>query len=285
MKGPAAEAFDPPRQAFGLYEILLACDAGLDAVRIDHDAAARPVLDDARRRELAALLREREAEGRPLVRDAAGALPPLHRYLGFRVEPSGRIVIRAGRTDYGEYLLTNVRHPEWRWTLGPAAMSDPVGFSAVVLGSEGKVPLGVRAGGLEDAGLVGVVPSGHPHPPGTIEEALAEELLAEAGVGLAETTRRRFAGLVRTLGSRKTELCLLLDAAVPCAEIPDRPRRDAWEFREIVPLAWDPGPVAAWLRGSAARMAPPGHGALLLAGRAAFGADWFETVLEGRPAP
>jgi hypothetical protein len=77
----------------------------------------------------------------------------------------------------------------------------------------------------------------------------------------------------------KPEVTFVLESTVSFVEMLGRPRSEAWEFDSIRALRWDPVEAAAWLQFYLRSAEPPGHAAVLLAGRAAFGTEWWEATL------
>lgn len=263
----------------GRYRILASGAWDPNEVRLTHDPHRVISLSREQERELQELIREREMTGLPLLREEAGRLPRLYRLCGYQTDASGALCLETGETDYAEYLLTNRRHPEWRDEIGPSALSDLIGFSTVVVTADGMVPVGMRSKKVPGAGKLHVIPSGHAGPPLQVADWLEEELSAETGIRLSETARRLCTGLVIASGTSKPEITFSLESAVSFEEMLDRPRVEAWEFDSVRALRWAPVEAAAWLQVYLRSAEPPGHAAILLAGRAAFGDAWWEKTV------
>lgn len=270
----------------GLYRLVLAADVPLDAVAVRHQAARRAdFTGDLERRRLELIARYSQ-EGRPLIVDEHGLLPPLYRLDDITSSTKGALALTTSATDYAEYLLTNVEHPEWRQTREENVMSDALGISAVLRTRDHFIVVGVRSRRThEAAGSVHVLPSGHPHPPQSIAEAFHAELSEEVGLDPNHLVDARVTGVVRALPSGKPELTARLVAEVDAAEISRRSSRaqERWEYEELRFVRWEPQEITTWLCDQVASCTPPGHAAVALAGRVDFGAAWFARLLEQLP--
>lgn len=256
------------------------------ALSSTYDPGAVAELGPAQRAELERMLARRAAAGEVLIRRPDGALPDLYRLLSF--EASAReLRFRLGRTDYAEYLLTNVEHPEWRRELGPQAMSDALAASLVLVTADGRVPWGRRSRRILDARACAyhVLPSGHPEPPGSLVAGLLDEAREETGVEPGELFDLCCTGLLRSSASGKPELTFRARTSVTFDAMLARERAGAWEFDELYTLPWRAADVARWLVLHRDDAVPPGHAALLMAGRAAFGAAWAAEVLRALARP
>lgn len=266
----------------GRYRVVLPVDVPFEWVSVHHRATRRGFpsdLEEGRRELIARYTRE----GRPLIADAEGVLPPLYRLEGIAVSASGALSLTTSATDYAEYLLTNVEHPEWRTTRGEEVMSDALGISAVLRTRDNVIVVGLRSRRIhEAAGALHVIPSGHPHPPQSIAEAFNAELHEEIGLSPKDIVDARVTGVVRARPTGKPELTARLVAAVDAREVVRRSStaRDRWEFEELRLVEWDPVKVAAWLRDHIDSCTPPGHAAVALAGRVDFGTTWYASLID-----
>jgi hypothetical protein len=133
-----------------------------DAIAHMNTAGARLHLSPEARRELRALVEEYKKTGRSLKVDATGALPLLYRLVSWKTGVPGQISIATGVTDYAEYLLTNIRHPDWR--AAGLRLADPIGVCAATLTRDRELILGLRSTAVLDRpNTWHVVPGGHPN--------------------------------------------------------------------------------------------------------------------------
>ena len=267
----------------GRYRLVLAVDVPLDRVAVRHHTGRRAAftgdLERARRHLIARYARE----GRPLIADARGVLPELYRLEGIAESAGGGLALTTSATDYAEYLLTNVEHPEWRQERGDHVMSDALGISAVLRARDDVIVVGVRSRRThEAAGAIHVLPSGHPHPPQSITEAFHSELGDEVGLDPHDLVESRVTGILRAEPSGKPELTARLVTGVDAAEIVRRRSRarERWEFEELRFVEWSPREVTTWLCDNLDSCTPPGHAAVALAGRVDFGSAWFGRLLD-----
>lgn len=258
------------------YLIVAELDLPLDAVSLRHrpnwsdgwtdalDAARQNVVD-----------RER-ARGHALLCEPDGSLPPLYRYEGHRFDGT-RLVLDTCTTDYAAHLLTNVENPGWREDHGAAVMADALGVSGLVVTADNRIVVGRRSARTHEAvGAFHVAPSGHPHPPQTIPEAFAAELLEELGVRDSEVRRGRLTGLIRAVPTGKPELTARLDLRIDAEEVIERSTTavEGWEFENLELVEWRSTTVAEWLTDNGTRLVAPGHAAITLAAHAAFGPEF-----------
>ena len=245
----------------------------------DDDPSARASFDQQDREGIADTVARRRAAGQVVLRDGHGNLPPLYRLNRFGATPHG-LRLRLGRTDYGEYLYTNVERPERRRVLGDASMSDALAVCATLVTGDRRVLFGARSPRIADGPRAGagghvpryhVLPSGHPEPPHGLFEGLLKELEEETAVTPAELTASHLTGLIRALPSGKPELTFLLETELTFEEIRARSPADAWEFTSLESFPWTARDAEAWLRDHREDAVSPGHAAVLLAAEAIFG--------------
>lgn len=269
----------------GKLVVVLRCDVGPRDVACAFDASARAELaelDEAKRE----LVEERARTGRAFFTDEHGELLPLHRLLDATLDDQGRLALRTGRTDYAEFVLTNVARPERRGERGDASMSDALGVCAALVTRDERVLLGRRAAELDDRpGALHVVPAGHPHPPDDPWTGLVAELDEELAIAPDEIVSARCTGVLRALPTGKPELVYALRVGLDAAEILARPRADAWEHVAIEARAWTAHDVRALLVDERDALTSPAFGCLLLAGARDFGERWMRDVVSASEAP
>lgn len=271
---------NPEESPFG-YRVLAVWSGPLEAVSFRHTDRRRPAWSDDLARRCRRLALRYEQEGRPLLTLEDGSLPPLYRLEEVVTVSPTELVLATSVTDYADFLLTNMDHPEWREEHGDALMADPIGVSAVLRTADGAVIYGRRSGRTHDSpGAYHVLPSGHPHPPETVAEAIGNELVGEVGIELADVVEASVTGVVRSAGTGKPEITMVLSTGLTSDDLWAR-RADAverWEFAEVLTLLWEPDSVTGWLRDHTGTCVPPGLAAVALAGRVDFGDAWFEAL-------
>ena len=105
---------------------------------------------------------------------------------------------------------------------------------------------------------------------------LCEELAVESSEVDGEVA---VSGLIVGKWNYKPELTFLLRLRATSEDILARSAPDNWEYERLVPVAWEAATVRQWLLRGEAEWVPPGHAALLLAGRVDFGEEWMAGVL------
>ena len=262
------------------YEILLMGSCSLDSLESKYDSSDVPILSREQMEELQRIVRCRLATGQRIDLLPDGQTPPLYRLRNYLVTPDKGLFLDLGRTTFGEYLLTNVQHPEWRQMYGDVVMSDALAISAAVVTSDRFIFWGRRSRATADGRSdYHILPSGHPQPPESIVDSLYQELVAETGITRNEVMCAICTGLIRTLWNGKPELTFHLESSVPFKNALERPRSESWEFDQISGIAWAPEKVSEWLQEYVQVVAPPGHAAVLLAGKNAFGDDWYRSTV------
>lgn len=260
------------------FEVLTVTRVPLPAVALEHRATRRPGWDDDLEGRRIELVDRHIALGRPLLTLPDGSLPPLYRLDS--LETTGhRLILHTSPTDYAEHLLTNVDHPQWRAERGDDVMADAIGVSGVLRTADGFVLVGRRSGRTHEApGAFHVIPSGHPHPPQTVAEAIGAELHEELGLHPDRLDEAHVTGVIRALPSGKPEVTTMLTTSLTATEVRAawEEADERWEFDELVGIPWAPGAVAEWMTDHARSCVAPGLAALALAGRIDFGPDWFD---------
>ena len=160
-------------------------------------------------------------------------------------------------------------------------MSNALAVSAVTVTVDGHVVTHLRSEAVGNyVNMRHVVPSGHPHPPQTLTEAIGAELEDELGAQVPEVLGQMIAtGLIVNKENGKPELTFLLHLDSSYQQILSRSPVDSWEYRRLESLEWTPQSVEAWLCRYRKDSVPPGHAALLLAGRAEFGETWMRQTI------
>ncbi len=274
--GRMPESYDShPVARLSRYSLLAATDVPSSRLHVDYDPSSRPELTPSQRAAMDVYWEALKREGRTL-KDG----PPLYRFLGFRQKPGG-FRISLGQTTYKEYLGSNVAHPEWRKAPGPQCMSDAIAVTGVAVTLDGRLPLQKRSALVaEFAGAYAATPSGHPHPPASLPEALMLELEEELGVKAKEVAGEpRFTGLVLETRRHKAEAAFIFHVGLTWEEAMRRTPVDAWEWDALEPLEWAPEPCARFLIAHMDDTVPQSHGTLLLGGRADFGEAWFRDTV------
>lgn len=191
---------------------------------------------------------------------------PLYRFRSLAKDPYG-IVFHLGHTDFGEYLLTDISHPEQK-----GQMASPISISAVTETADHTLLLGCRSPAVIGAqGMIQMLPGGYIHPPdilrGTVEKELHEELAVTSGeiAGIVVT------GFAQIRPSEKPEILLHVLLDIPLSEILGRQGADRWEFTRIFSIHATRDAVTGLFTESGSRLAPASHAALAAYAFHAFG--------------
>jgi hypothetical protein len=261
------------------YRVLVEGMYSLDQLKLEYDEHNSLNLSKEQQEEVERVVSTYIAQGKQIDHDSNSRRPPLYRLISYSVDGQ-KLVLRLGKTEFGEYLATNVEHPEWRMIYGNESMSDALAFSVATVTDDNLLLWGKRSGIPADAaGAYHVLPSGHPHPPGSIGLWLYQELEAEAGLQVDEISDLICTGLVLSLWNTKPELTFFLRASVTFAELLERKRTEGWEFAEVYGLPFTNSTVGVWLTDYKDLLVPSGHAAVLLAGRINFGDIWLNEVI------
>ncbi len=186
---------------------------------------------------------------------------PLYRFRSLSEDPGG-IIFDLGYTDFGEYLLTDISHPEWNAADG-VQMSHPLSISAVTETSDHSLLMGYRSAAVvSQAGKIQTLPGGYIHPPDLIMETVENELWEELAVTASETARVSVTGLARILPSEKPEILLHIRLNIPLSEIFCRSGMDRWEFSRLFTIPASRDSVTDFFASSGSAMAPASHAAL-----------------------
>ncbi len=207
----------------------------------------------------------------------------LVRLVEARVAP-GRLHLELGPTCYRDFLGTNLHHAATVSRTGVEHLANPLGISSTVITRDGFLVFGRRSGRV-------AFHAGHLHTFGGLLEAsdrdadgrfdvfgaAVRELTEELGVRKDEIVEIIIAGLVRdrsilqpemlfeaTLNLNREELRARFDPTLPDQE------HTGLEFVHDEPEA-----IVPFVRRSAP-VAPVAAAAMLLHGRHAWGADWYE---------
>lgn len=206
---------------------------------------------------------------------------PLYRLRSIQGE-GDKLILDLGRTGYKEYQCTNVRKPSWATENPENKMSNPLAISVVAKTPDPAIFINQRSASVgEYPNRLHVTPAGHIHPPQSIEEAIMAELDEELAITYRKIISEiRIIGLVINRDYNKPELIAELRVTPSAEEVLARSARDAWEYRTLQKLDWQENVIRDALTKDNLQWVPPGHAALLLAGRLDFGEGWMHSVLD-----
>ena len=227
---------------------------------------------------------EREYIEREWVRVSRGSSwifdLPLYRLLSATGDASC-LVLWAGKTSYKEYLCTNVAKPYWAIDNPDLKMANPLAISIVAVTADSRIIVQRRSELVAKyPGRLHITPSGHIHPPHSLEEAVYDELFGEIAVRPDEVAGEMVAtGLIVNKEDTKPELTARIHLTISFDEILARSAHEGWEYREIIPYAWEGNTVGGLLTDRNDELVPPGHAAILLAGAVDFGERWLDRVI------
>ncbi|HEY8478069.1 MAG TPA: NUDIX hydrolase [Chloroflexota bacterium] len=208
----------------------------------------------------------RRAVRRARRRDAVLFNGPLCRLVQWEAHPWD-LALHLERTDYRTFVVTNLRRSRGRESLVDVA-ADPLGVSAVVTTSDGKLLLGVRSHRVAEyrgwIDLVGgnVDPAAHlvdgvPDP----VRAVLQEVQEELGVRAEDVERVVCLGLARNTRTGKPEL-IFATALAASSEL-FLQTGPTPEHRQMVALPADSEAVRDFLR-RARRVTPSAQAGLTL---------------------
>ncbi len=185
---------------------------------------------------------------------------PLYRFRSLSSD-SGGLVLHAGRTDFGEYLLRDIAHPGRSAAGFP--MAHPLSVSAVTETSDHFLLAGDRSPSVVSAnGRIQTLPGGFLHPPDQVAGTVEKELFEELAVSPGEVISVDVMGLARVNPSKKPEILVHVRLDAEAADILGRRGEDAWEVRRIFTVPAEAGPVRDLLRTSGSSLALASHAAL-----------------------
>jgi 8-oxo-dGTP pyrophosphatase MutT (NUDIX family) len=192
--------------------------------------------------------------------------------------------LELGATCYRDFLGTNLHHAATVWRTGEQHLANPLGISSTVITSDGFLVFGRRSGRV-------AFHAGHLHTFGGLLEAsdrnseghfdvfgaAIRELTEELGIHKNEIVEIIVAGLVRDRSILQPEL--LFEATLPLSrgELTARfdPTLPDQEHTGLEFVHDEPEAIVPFVRGSTL-VAPVAAAAMLLHGRHAWGADWYE---------
>lgn len=257
----------------GRYVVVAALDVPLASVRHVYVAGVPP--PEGALRQARAHARRRAAEARARGHPLRLEDRPVARVVGVE-HGVGGLALTLAATSYFHVVATPVYRGAWLAWWGPGALANGLAVSVVTRTSDGLLVLEQRSDAVaEGAGSYHVKPSGHVHPPQGPAEACFAELEEELAVARHETAAARCLGLVYNPGHAKFDLALALEARLSWEEVRVRRAAEGWEAQRLVPLEEGPQALAAWLARHRQQAVAPGHGALLLYGKAAYGDGWY----------
>jgi len=209
-----------------------------------------------------------EAARRPGVHLFDG---PMCRLESFRAEGS-HLTLQLSPTSYKPFLGTNLSHPELADRFGPVILGNPVGVSSLLQTSDDVLLLGRR----NDS--VAYYP-GRIHPfAGSLEPqdadvfaAVRRELEEELSLADGDLSHMTCAGIAEDARIRQPELIFRVRTSRSRAQIESS--LDETEHSAIFALPATRTALEAAL--AEPLLTPIATAALLLWGRAQFGADWF----------
>ena len=263
------------------YEVLCASDVQIRELRIHHSSRTRDAWTAEFEQLRLACIEKQKAQGKPLKIDQrTGKLPKLYRLDHWRFESKDFLDIWTSETDYAEYLVSNT--DKWR-EFAMEARSDPIGISVVVKTQDNKSLVGRRSGRVHDRpNSMHVIPAGHVHPPESFEKGLLQELYEELDVSTVASNMIRVTGLLRSLTNGKPELTFRIELTEHTAlQLIESQANacDSWEFEEVWSVDWTSETLSRYLIEQQEFLVPPGHAALLLAGRIDFGHQWYNNMI------
>jgi 8-oxo-dGTP pyrophosphatase MutT (NUDIX family) len=212
----------------------------------------------------------REQSARPGVLLFDGAMCRLE---SFEATPQ-KLELLVSDTSYRRFLGTNMHHPELAERFGPEFLANPLGASCIIQSRDGFLLMGRRnesvayypsrvhpfAGCLEPADSDDVFQ--------TVRRELREEL------ALDDPGELTCYGLAEDRALRQPEL--IFRARVPCDHARIATGLDPDEHGALWSIPSQRDAVESALRDPI--LTPAGVAALLLWGRATFGADWFDAT-------
>ena len=161
---------------------------------------------------------------------------PLYKFLTFSKNEEG-LVLKLCRTDFGEYLLTDISHPEWCLIYGDEYMSHPLSISAVTLTTDNYLIIGYRSNSvIGESGKIQTLPGGFLHPPDSIMETTMKELSEELAVNREDISEVLMQGIALVHPSGKPEILLKITLNISSSEILSRHGIDKWEFKKIITI-------------------------------------------------
>lgn len=218
----------------------------------------------------------RNASSRPGINLFDGSLCRLER----SQEVDDLLELVVSPTSYKAFVGTNLWHPELAQTLGPDALANPLGASAVLLTSDGHAMLGRRnasvayyphrihpfAGSLE------------PQAPLDVFAEVRRELAEELDLGESHISRIVCTGMIEDCAIRQPELTFFVETVLPLDQARRLLKDD--EHLSIWSVPAEAHEVIEALH-SSAPFTPVALGTLLLWGRVAFGDSWYEQARTG----
>ena len=181
---------------------------------------------------------------------------PLYKFLSLSQEDQS-LIFTVNHTDFGEYLLTDVTHPEWFTKFGGSIMAHPLSISAVTITSDNFILLGRRSQSvLDQPDMIQTLPGGFIHPPDTVSDSVEKELFEELLIKKEEISQLLAIGFARILKSGKPELLLRIQTRIPFSEVCSRKGMDNWEFIKIESLKNEEKEIKKFCRKNKNSLAP-----------------------------
>lgn len=199
---------------------------------------------------------------------------PMCRLEGRRVE-AGRIELVVSRTSYRLFFGTNLMHPTLADRYGPQVMANPIGVSAALTSADGMFLLGRRSATVAYYPLRTHPFAGALEPRDQVDVfgAVARELEEELKLGSADIADIRLAGIVEDHGLRQPELIFTARTSRTLHDL--RGQMDHTEHNALYAVPARREAIDRELAENA-DLTPVAQAAMLLWGRAPFGAEWFD---------
>jgi 8-oxo-dGTP pyrophosphatase MutT (NUDIX family) len=223
------------------------------------------------------------ASARPGVKLFDG---PMCRLESWSAPSGGLLQLTLSRTSYKLFLGTNMCHPELADRFGPQVLANPVGVSPALETADGFLMLGRRnarvayypsrvhpfAGCLEPVEGQSGESTGPEQKGPDVFAAVRRELFEELGLGIDDVPAIRCTGIAEDVYLRQPELIFRVKCTLTRSQIASQVARD--EHHESWSVPATPSGVEAGLADP--ELTPVAVASLLLWGRIAFGAEWFE---------
>ncbi len=242
------------------YSILLEARGDAPDFRLTDDPGDLIHYTEEEQARIASAVAAASATGR-VVRDE-----PLYRFRACGFDEDGTPFIRLGRTGYAAYVGTH--HAAAADAFPHGRLARPIAVTGVTFTSDGYVLAARRSARVfayphhYDAR-----PSGHPHPPDSLREAVLKELHEETGVTRNEVEDTRVLGIIENTELAKPEAVYAIRVALTGEDVLARAAdaEDAWEG-DVMIVPARIAAVDALL--DAGPWSPTGRGAFALAARA-----------------
>ncbi len=276
-------AVDPP------FLVDVAGEFTRDRLTVERSTAERnttPRIEASIERTWQAELSIAQARGRRLFNGELGRLDA-------HVVNGQSLRLLIGRTFYRDFMGTNASTDEEIRRAGPMFLANPLGVSALVLTSDGRLLLGRRSrevtlhagylhtfGGMLEAADRRAEGDGAPYD---VFGSAVRELCEELPVAPEDIERIKVIGLVRDVHLLQPELLFAVSLRQTSIALEQRiaqgaqppPADGVDEHTGLEHCSDDPDAAFAWIR-KARPIAPVAEAAVLLHGRREWGESWYE---------